>query len=717
MALFQRTSGPGKHSFMARLRSDVSGNVFAMTAAAVFPMVGVVGGAIDASRTYMTRARLQAACDSAVLAGRKAMATKVYDTAAQTRADAMFNFNFQDADFQTAGTNFDAEADANGKLEASAATSVPMTLMRMFGFSKTEISVNCSADVQIPNIDIVFVLDVTGSMGFELDDETRMDALHRAAKGFYSTLATQMAAAGANGGRIRYGFVPFSQAVNGRDLFQSSPNTGGDRGELPLSHLASSMSVESREANFVNVAGSAAWKSDPDSGITTYRQEYDHSDNDTIQPFEQDTDDGTKMSNADCENYGNNKSFAIAGGTVRYVHLFPQTAWPGGEGRGSSTLYYVDGSSTHQTTEPTSGNYFWRITFSRRSSDWEDGEKTNKFKVCERNVHWEKFVKNIPEFRFKNWTYRTVTYDSSVFRANTAIRYARPWFDADRDGRKDSNEIDDNRDFDDYLAPDAGPYSPVELAATPNSGNLNFETFQWNGCLEERETTAATSFAPIPAAAFDLNWLAGGTTTQTRWRPIMDKVTYNRGQSGNVTTTQTVGPASQACPTARMQNLQEWTQTGFDDYIDSLQPLGGTYLDIGLIWGLRLIAPQGMFAARNLTGPNGGQISRHVIFLTDGEMSPADSSVSAYGLESVSKRITNGTNTSAKTLHLRRFQALCDGQRGAIALWAIGFATEVEGALTDCADPGRAFQADDADDLEHAFTSIARDIADLRLVE
>lgn len=722
MAILKRTKSVDTRSFLARLRSDIGGNVFAMTAAAVVPMIGVVGGAIDASRLYLVRSRLQAACDSAVLAGRKAMTGVTYTAGGQEslRANAMFDFNFQDSDFQTTGTEFTAVADANGKLDATAETTVPLTLMKIFGFTNNAISVACSADIQIPNIDIVFVLDVTGSMSFDLNGERRMDALHRAAKNFYTTLNDQMALNGQNAGRIRYGFVPFSQAVNGMDLFQTIPNDPADRGELPMSHLADTMLVESRVANFQSAGGDGSgWKNDPNSGVTNYDQKFDQTDTKTIEPYVTDTNGGTKMSNNDCDNYSSNKSFSIDVNPAKQIYLFPQTSWPGGAGVGSSTLYVPEGSTVAQTAKPSSGNYYWQITFERRSGDWEDsnGRDTGDYQTCTRRVKWEKFVKDVPQFTFKNWTYKTVQYDVSAFKTGNAVNYSRPWFDDDGDGNRDWNEYNDNRDFSNYVAPGVGPYTPIELAATPDAGDLNIESFQWNGCIEERDTVAQSNFAPIPSDAFDLNWLIGGSSAQTRWRPILDKVTYNRGQSGEVTSTTTISSASHACPTARMQNLNEMDQVAFNAYIDSLTPVGGTYLDIGLVWGLRMISPQGMFAARNLVGPNGGQISRHVIFLTDGAMSPTATSISSYGLEVVSKRVTGSTNVDARTLHLRRFQALCDGQRGSISLWAIGFTTTIDGALSTCADPNRAFSANSSAELEAAFTAIARDIADLRLVK
>jgi Flp pilus assembly protein TadG len=49
---------------LSRLLRDQKGNVLAITAAAVIPMIGVIGGAVDISRIYLAKSRLQAACDA-----------------------------------------------------------------------------------------------------------------------------------------------------------------------------------------------------------------------------------------------------------------------------------------------------------------------------------------------------------------------------------------------------------------------------------------------------------------------------------------------------------------------------------------------------------------------------------------------------------------------------------------------------------------------------
>lgn len=692
MASHDTVSRKTIRSFLARLRRDAAGNVFAMTAAAVVPMIGVVGGAVDASRMYLTKTRLQAACDSAVLAGRKAMTTVDYTTAARGRANAMFAFNFKDADYGTSGTAFNSSADANGKVTGNVATNVPMTLMKLFGFSSNSLAVTCSADVQIPNIDIVFVLDVTGSMSDDINGVDKIVSLKAAAKRFYETLDAQLQAAGTNAGQVRYGFVPYSQTVNARNIFKQTPDSS--RGELPLSVMTNSMVAESRVANFTLLND---WVEDTDTAPLVYDQIYDANRSATTAPYQQDDSGGTRMSNYDCANYSQNLSFEINDSTVRRVFLTPLTSWPGDDEIGYSTLYIAEGQTTVQTSKPTNGSYYWEIKFSRVSNTWEDnnGAKTSKYKNCERRVTHRKFVKGV--YRFKDWTYKPVTYDVSNFKEGGSLIYA-------------SNVSSS------FIAPGPGPYTPVQLAMMPSTSGLTLSSTTWDGCIEERPTTAATNFSPIPTAAHDLDFLTGDTDDSYRWRPVLHRLTYNRGQPAEENASSTIGNPDYRCPSVPMQNLNVMSEAAFDSYIDSLQPGGYTYLDIGMVWGLRMIAPQGMFGSRNLTGPNGGQISRHIIFLTDGEPVSANSSYSSYGLEVMSRRITGSTGQSAATLHARRFQALCNAQRGTVSIWAIAFGTSVTGNLQNCADPGRAYQADNATQLDEAFRNIAQQVADLRLV-
>ncbi|HCH95615.1 MAG TPA: hypothetical protein DFK13_12370, partial [Erythrobacter sp.] len=69
--------GPQGAGFVNRmlqnLRTDTKGNALAIFAAALVPLVLVVGSGLDLSFAYMAKAKLQNACDAAALAGRQSM--------------------------------------------------------------------------------------------------------------------------------------------------------------------------------------------------------------------------------------------------------------------------------------------------------------------------------------------------------------------------------------------------------------------------------------------------------------------------------------------------------------------------------------------------------------------------------------------------------------------------------------------------------------------
>jgi Flp pilus assembly protein TadG len=688
---------------LSRLLSDQSGNILAMTAAAVLPMLAVIGGAVDMSRIYMTRSRLQAACDAGVLAGRKAMTSTVYTTAAKARAEAMFNFNFKTADYEANSTTFPTSANSQGTVIGSATTKLPTVLMKIFGRNSTDVSVECSADLQVPNIDVVMVLDVTGSMSecpdgssCNSNSSSKIVALRAAVKSFYTTLKSNVPAGSL--AQIRLGFVPYSQAVNGSGMFKTTPDT--TKGELPLTHLADTMTVQSRVANF-NTPVVGAWSVDSSVTPTTYTQVFDKDVAATKQPFVASSTSGTNISNNDCERWSiTNTSFNI-GGINLDVMLYPYEASSYSDNAGINAFYQPDGSTAWQTTEPTTGTGYTKLTTERVSGYWDDnsGGTTTAYQKCTRRLSRTHYTK-ATVYKFTDWTYKPVAFNVAQFKQGNALTYVS------------------NVDTTNYRVATAGSYDPVQLMAQPNKSGLTQNTIYWDGCMEERSTIDASNFAPVPAAAKDLNFLVGGTTSDTYWRTAAPGLAWLRSAPAQETKTGNNSKPGYACPTAKMQNLQVLTQSQVDTYADSLQADGYTYMDVGMIWGLRMIAKQGLFSYRNGAGSAGGQIDRHIIFLTDGIPVSEGTTYSAYAMEDVDRRITGSSGTSVGAgRHAARFQALCDAQRGSVSIWAIGFGTSVTGNLTNCADPNRALQANSTTTLNDAFKRIAADISDLRLVK
>lgn len=221
-----------------------------MMAAFVVPLAALAGSAVDMSRAYLVRARLQQSCDAGVLAGRKLMTvnsgtsldavapngTNLASTPAYNAAKAFFDNNFQAGWMQTTAVVFTPTRTSDAQVNGTATATIPMAIMRMFGFNQMTQTVTCMARLDIGDSDIMFVLDTTGSMaclssdtsgcsqtvasytrsdgttGYYVTEKTnsKIDGLRAAVLLFYDTLAANADPQA----HIRYGFVPYTSTVN-----------------------------------------------------------------------------------------------------------------------------------------------------------------------------------------------------------------------------------------------------------------------------------------------------------------------------------------------------------------------------------------------------------------------------------------------------------------------------------------------------------------------
>ncbi|MFB0872354.1 MULTISPECIES: pilus assembly protein TadG-related protein [unclassified Sphingobium] len=244
---------------MTRLGKNQAGNTIAIIAAALVPLAGMVGGAVDISRGYLAQTRLQQACDAGVLAGRKVMGSSgVLSDAVRDEVRKYVGFNFPDAYLGSAlspTTSVNPTLGANDTLQLTVTTTVPTVVMRLFGKNTMTATATCTARNDYANIDIVLVLDVTGSMACKperdasqcssyantsgrkktmtvdgrtvtyIDEETsggvnisRMQGLRTALANLQSQMATIESQFNlteeSKRKRIRWAIIPFSQMVN-----------------------------------------------------------------------------------------------------------------------------------------------------------------------------------------------------------------------------------------------------------------------------------------------------------------------------------------------------------------------------------------------------------------------------------------------------------------------------------------------------------------------
>jgi Putative Flp pilus-assembly TadE/G-like len=218
----------------ARLMGCDRGNVLAIVAAVMLPMLGLIGSGIDLSRTYLARNKLQQACDAGVLAGRKVYTTSLdANTIAEVRK--YVNFDFPQGTQDTAAFAITPTASSDGAVSLALATTVPTSVMKIFGVNSLAISASCTGRQDFINTDVMMVLDTTLSMNCLPSEAascystaeksgSKIQGLRSAVSSFYSALSSAQTQLEAAGLRLRYGMVPYSMTVNtGKLIYAANP--------------------------------------------------------------------------------------------------------------------------------------------------------------------------------------------------------------------------------------------------------------------------------------------------------------------------------------------------------------------------------------------------------------------------------------------------------------------------------------------------------------
>ena len=639
---------------------DTAGNVFPIAAVGMIVAAGVIGAAVDFGRDYRVQNQLQAACDAAVLAGRRSVTTNGYDDAAKQVAADYFATNFDDRNQETTGTSFVSTADDKGNtVSGTAKTTLSTLIMRLFNYNKFELTATCSASMGVGNADVMMVLDTTGSMGSNLGGgQTRIQALRAAMKNFYTTLAN--ATSGTNA-RVRYGFVPYSSSVNvGKLLYDLNP-----------AYLVDTHEIQSRQAVY-NVSSSNQVTGYSDPTTVTNPPSYSGSSTSDWEYY----DDVRHYNSSQCSSAlpANDADYADYGSAQTVTKTTTNGA---GQRVVTTTVTQAQRKATYQCYRKTNSKHYVIVQYQTRNKVTVTTSTSDPIYATTEN---KTFVK---------WVYKPVEYDVSAYKAFQTVSMD---IGSDSQGK------------------------PKAVSST------------WAGCIEERSTTPADQFGYnssagiTPVSAWDVKIDDAPTADDdTRWAPMWPEVAYRRWDNNGYYTKQDSdygGSASSFCP-QKARLLAEMDQDSFNTYADSLNATGNTYLDIGMIWGGRLLSPDGIFQDNvNIQPLNGGEVSRHIIFMTDGVMEPNYSIQSAWGMEYWDRRVTaNGWQDDAGR-HTERFLAVCEALKDkGIRIWVIAFTSGLSTDLKTCSSDNSSYTANNADELNTAFQEIAKQVGELRITQ
>lgn len=629
-----------------RLLASKSGNVLPIVAASILPMAAMIGGAVDMSRAYMVKSRIQQACDAGVLAGRRAMSQSTYTTAAKTQAQDFFDVNFKEGYNDSQSVVFTtSNPSGTSKVLGTASTTMPTAIMGIFGKKSIEIDVKCEAELNLSNSDVTFVLDVTGSMNDSIPTGSsgsivKITALRNSVMSFYDTLAN--AASGSNA-RIRYAFVPYSTNVNvGELIYDANPqwlsgglttDTWNYQSRRPIWNVSNT--TTNVDCQVFGGSQSFACPTRPHTAIGG---------------------GGTNISKENCGTYGANTN-------GWWFSFNPNPAGnPTTQTSGSTTVKTTYAAYSWGGAAPTWSGFNSRQCVRQRTTETTTVSQSATWQPGATFAYWEYLQRNLPTFDFLR----------SIKSANPAV-------------------------------------------TTPSE--VDGSTSRWAGCIEERQTIGGSTIVHTTSNgitvdgstnAHDLNIDAVPNSDITKWKPYWEQVYWLRD-----------GTKSTACP-SKARLLSTMARADVQTYVNSLVAVGGTYHDVGLLWGARVASPQGIFQS-NVNAPpgNGGSVGRHLIFMTDGELTSYDFIASMYGIERHDQRVTGGgTSPTQLERQRRRYLAICEAIKSkGIRLWVIAFGTTLTADLETCASSGSAYTAANSGALNTAFQNIAKQISELRLTK
>lgn len=631
-------------ALLGGLARDRAGNTLAMIAAALVPLLAMVGGGIDMGRSYLSQTRLQQACDAGVLAARKKLGSQFITTGTIPSdvaevGDRFFNVNFGDGSYGTENRTFAMTLEPDLAISGTATVDVPTTIMTVFGYSNVDIAVECEAKLNFSNSDILFALDVTGSMGQTNpgDSAPRIEVMKQVVKDFHGEIEGSKSP----GTRVRYGFLPYSSNVRVADILKSD-------------WMVDEWTYQSRVPNAptVNTVGyyNVVWEilGGTRSNIAPYTSATCPADTATIT-----YSPTTVISNS------------------------PHTYWY------ESLANGIDYTCTLNDGTFTVNGLIYNDY--REKSTWTWAYNANYY--------------------FYTNTYKPIEYDVSSLKS------------ADGD------------------APPLYASIPAQIQGNTSSPDPLYYNIFNTGCIEERDTYEIDDYDNVDfsrALDLDIDRVPTPGNPSTQWRPTLPELVFERtiwwDGTGNFSVPEVESAESylnaawasaHACPAAA-KKLAEMTASDVTTYLGTLAPTGDTYHDIGMIWGARMLSPSGIFADEN-ADVDGKPTSRHLIFLTDGQTETFDINYGAYGVEPLDRRRWRSSGESGMSLDEvveKRFGVACaEAKKRNITVWVIGFGTTLNPIMTECAGPGRSFEAQDAAALSDVFSKIAAQLGDLRVTK
>lgn len=209
------------------LSNNERGSILIQTALALTVLIGMLGIGVDMARAYLYRSQLSGALDAAALAGAKSFNSATRDDEIKAFFESNFNPTYMGGQV---GSLVITEIDVVQKtLSVSTSGTLDTVFMNIFGWNNVAIAGSAETTSKQTGLQIVMVLDNTGSMRSSDGGITRIDALKSSATALVSSLFGNEV----SNPKLQIAIVPYVTTVNVGNLLD---NAYVDASSVPASY-------------------------------------------------------------------------------------------------------------------------------------------------------------------------------------------------------------------------------------------------------------------------------------------------------------------------------------------------------------------------------------------------------------------------------------------------------------------------------------------------
>ena len=189
-------------------RRDAHGIVLILTALLILPFIILLGVAVDVGHLLVVKNQLAAAIDAAALSAAKS--PSLTDAQAQAQVQAFINANFSSQNQISVSNLTINRANNNTQVDVTATATVNTYFVEVIGYNTLSTTIHSQALAAQNHLEVVLVLDNTGSMSRTYGSSSGIDGLKTAATTLVNTLFDD----DPTGTYVKIGVVPFTDTVN-----------------------------------------------------------------------------------------------------------------------------------------------------------------------------------------------------------------------------------------------------------------------------------------------------------------------------------------------------------------------------------------------------------------------------------------------------------------------------------------------------------------------